>query len=73
MENITNEPVRIEAPEMVKAKSELIPRPTYWPFFTALGLMFMGWGLITFWLFSAVGLLVFVISLIGWINLMRHD
>lgn len=59
--------------EMVKAKPEHLPKPTYWPFFTALGLLFMGWGLISFWLFSLVGFFVFVISLIGWINLMRHE
>ncbi len=59
--------------EMVKARPEILPKPTYWPFFMALGLTFMGWGLLTIWLISLAGLVVFVISLIGWINLLRHE
>lgn len=59
--------------EMVKAKPEHLPKPTYWPFFLALGLTFMGWGLLTIWLISLTGFIVFVISLIGWINNMRHE
>jgi len=58
---------------MVKAKPEHLPKPTYWPFFAALGLLLMGWGLLSLWLFSVVGLIVFVISLTGWINCMRHE
>ena len=73
MENTGNNTVQDNQQEMVKAKPERLPKPTYWPFFAALGLMFMGWGLLSFWLFSVVGLIVFVISLIGWINLMRHE
>ncbi len=59
--------------ELVKAKPEHLPKPTYWPFFLAMGLMFMGWGLLTIWLISVAGFIVFVISLIGWINNMRHE
>ncbi len=59
--------------EKVKAKPEVLPEPTYWPFFLAMGLMFAGWGLLTIWLISVAGLLVFVISLIGWINILRHE
>jgi hypothetical protein len=59
--------------EKVKAKPEELPHPTYWPFFLALGLMFLGWGLLTTWLISVAGLIVFVISLIGWINILRHE
>ena len=73
MENTGNTSTQDKQQEMVKAKPERLPKPTYWPFFSALGLMFMGWGLLSFWLFSVVGLIVFVISLIGWINLMRHE
>ncbi len=68
MENQTD-----DKKEMVKAKPEILPEPTYWPFFLALGLMFMGWGLLSTWLFSLAGFIVFVISLIGWINLLRND
>lgn len=59
--------------EKVKAKPEHLPKPTYWPFFLALGLMFLGWGLLTTWLISLAGFIVFVISLIGWINILRHE
>ncbi len=59
--------------ETVKAKPEKLPAPTYWPFFLALGLMFLGWGLLTTWLISLAGFIVFVISLIGWINILRHE
>jgi hypothetical protein len=59
--------------EKVKAKPEVLPQPTYWPFFLAMGLMFLGWGLLTTWLISLAGFIVFVISLIGWINILRHE
>lgn len=59
--------------EKVKAKPENLPRPTYWPFFLALGLMFAGWGLLSTWLFSMIGLIVIIISLFGWINNLRHE
>lgn len=62
-----------QQPEYAKAKPEQLPEPTYLPFFLAVGLMFMGWGLLTFWLFSLAGFIVFVISLIGWINILRHE
>lgn len=66
-------PDNIPPGEKVKAKPEHLPKPTYWPFFMALGLMFAGWGLLTTWLFSLAGLIVFVISLIAWINILRHE
>lgn len=59
--------------EKVKARPEKLPEPTYWPFFLALGLMFSGWGLLTTWYISVAGFIVFVISLIGWINILRHE
>lgn len=62
-----------EEKEWVKTKPDKLPKPTYWPFFAALGLMFLGWGMVTHWLISLMGLIVFVIALIGWINLLRHE
>jgi hypothetical protein len=56
-----------------KANPEHLPSPTYWPFFLALGLTLAGWGLLTSWLFSATGLLVFTVSLFGWINDLRNE
>jgi len=59
--------------ETVKAKPEKLPGPTYWPFFLAFGVTFMFWGLLTTWIISATGFLVFCIALIGWINILRHE
>jgi hypothetical protein len=59
--------------ELEKAKPEHLPEPTYWPFFMSTGLMFAGWGLLTTWLISVAGLIMFIISLIGWINILRHE
>jgi len=59
--------------EKVKAKPEVLPEPTYWPFFVAMGLAFLGWGLLTTWLISLAGFIVLVVSLIGWINILRHE
>lgn len=57
----------------VKAKPEKLPKPTYWPFFLALGLIFSAWGLLTIWLISAMGLVIFSIALFKWINILRHE
>lgn len=59
--------------EKVKAKPELLPKPTYWPFFLAMGITFLAWGLLTTWIISLAGIIVMVISLIGWINILRHE
>ncbi|WP_419802871.1 hypothetical protein [Mucilaginibacter sp.] len=56
-----------------KAKPEVLPKPTYWPFFLAMGLAFIFWGLLTTWVVLIAGLLIFIISLTGWINLLRHE
>ena len=50
-----------------------LPEPTFWPFFMAIGLTFIGWGLISTWLIAVGGLIVFIISLVGWINILRHE
>lgn len=59
--------------EKVKAKPEILPEPTYWPFFLAMGIAFLGWGLLTTWLISLAGFIILVVSLIGWINILRHE
>ena len=56
-----------------KAKPEVLPRPTYWPFFLAMGLVFLFWGLLTTWVILLAGGLIFTIALIGWINQIRHE
>jgi hypothetical protein len=59
--------------QKVKAKPERLPKPTYWPFFLAIGLTFTAWGLVTTWLIAVAGLIIFIIALTGWINEMRHE
>ena len=62
-----------ETNEMVKPKPDYIPRPTYWPFFTALSLMFLGWGLLTTWIIVVAGTIGFGISLGGWVKELLHE
>jgi len=59
--------------EKVKAKPEVLPEPTYWPFFLAMGLAFLGWGLLTTWLISLAGFIILIVALTGWINILRHE
>jgi hypothetical protein len=59
--------------EKVKAKPEVLPKPTYWPFFLALGIVFLGWGLLTTWLISVAGLIILITALTGWLNILRHE
>jgi hypothetical protein len=59
--------------EMIKARPEKLPEPTYWPFFLALGLTLTGWGLLSTWIISLGGLIVFIVALTGWVNILRHE
>ena len=69
-EEIKNPAARVET---VKAKPEILPKPTYWPFFLALGIVFLGWGLLTTWLISVAGLIILITALSGWLNILRHE
>lgn len=51
-----------------KAQPQRLPEPTYWPFMLALGIVVLLWGILTNIIVSAVGLVVFVIALAGWLN-----
>lgn len=50
-----------------KAQPEQLPKPTYWPFFLALGTVFMFWGILASWIITGIGFVVFVVALTGWI------
>jgi hypothetical protein len=56
-----------------KAKPESIPRPTVWPAALALAITFTAWGLVTSPIVLAVGVLLFAVSLGGWIGEIRHE
>lgn len=55
------------------AVPEELPEPTYWPFYLAMGISLLAWGLLTMWEFSLLGLIIIIISLVGWINILRHE
>ncbi|MPR36260.1 hypothetical protein [Salmonirosea aquatica] len=55
------------------AEPKELPKPTYWPFFLALGVVLMLWGIPTTLYISALGGLIFVLALVRWINLLRHE
>lgn len=58
----------MEKTNRYKAQPEELPKPTYWPFFTALGVIFIFWGILTNWIVSGIGLLLFGVALFGWIT-----
>ena len=61
------------APTGASPSPTSIPRPTYWPAAMAFGLTFLLWGLVTSPVVLGVGVVVFVVSLVGWIGEMRHE
>ncbi len=52
---------------------ERVPAPTYQPAVMSLGIMFMMFGLVTSYAFSAVGLILFVFALSRLIGELVHD
>jgi hypothetical protein len=54
-------------------KPDAVPRPTSWPAGLALGITLFAWGIISSPVILAVGLVVFVVSLAGWIGEIRHE
>jgi hypothetical protein len=59
--------------ELEPAVPEELPELTYWPFYLAMGISLSAWGLLTMWEFSLLGLIIIIISLVGWINILRHE
>jgi hypothetical protein len=56
-----------------RPRPERIPRPTAWPPALALGITFFAWGLVTSPVVLGVGLVLFTLSLAGWIGEIRHE
>ena len=50
-----------------------IPEPTYMPVVMAIGMICMLWGIVTTYLITLVGVVLFVISILGWIGELRHE
>ena len=59
--------------EWVPLTPEHLPPPTFWPAGFALGITFVFWGLISSWVVLAVGGVLFVGCLAGWIAEIRHE
>lgn len=60
------------APGWKPLPMEELPHPTYWPITMALGIVFMLWGIVTSFIISGVGIVLFVIALVGWIGDIQH-
>ena len=52
---------------------ERLPEPTVWPLVLAFGATLMAWGVVTAWIISGVGLLLFAAGTGGWVANMRHE
>ncbi|GGG49304.1 aa3-type cytochrome oxidase subunit IV [Bizionia arctica] len=50
-----------------KAQPEELPKPTYWPFFLAFGVVLIFWGILTSWIITGIGFILFAVALTGWI------
>jgi len=50
-----------------------LPKPSVWPAVCGIGIGLLGFGVVTSWLFSAVGVLAIAWSLAGWIRELCHD
>jgi hypothetical protein len=55
-----------------RPRPEEIPRPTHLPAAMAFGLTLFFWGLVTSPVVLGAGLVVVVVTLIGWVGEMRH-
>ncbi len=50
---------------------ERLPEPTLWPAVLALGSCFLAWGILTSWLMSAAGAVLFIMGCAGWVGDLR--
>lgn len=55
------------------AKPEVIPEPSVWPPALALAITLLLWGLVTSLIITGVGIVLFIISIVGWIGDIRHE
>lgn len=62
-----------EPVEWQEPREMLIPRPTTWPLLTAFSITFILLGLITVYWVVAAGLILFAVSIVGWMGEILHD
>ena len=70
---LTPNPAQQTRHDWNKARPEELPRPTWWPAVMALGITFIFWGVVTSYLITGVGLILFAMALAGWIGEIRYE
>ena len=60
-------------PGFVPLHPEPLPRPTFWPGALAFAVTFLLWGIVSSPYITGVGVLLFAVSLAGWIGDIRHE
>jgi hypothetical protein len=61
-----------EAAEWSSPQPEKTPLPTYAPFFLALGITFLLFGIVSSYVFSAAGFVLMVVSISKWVGELLH-
>ncbi len=56
-----------------RAQPEHLPEPTQWPPALALAVTLIFWGLVSSLIITAIGVLLFGLSVVGWIRDIRHE
>ncbi|HEU5015098.1 MAG TPA: hypothetical protein VFT66_21425 [Roseiflexaceae bacterium] len=59
-------------PGWQRVTHEGIPAPTYWPAVLAFGITLFFWGILTSWIISGMGVIIFVVAIVGWIGDLLH-
>jgi hypothetical protein len=54
--------------DWAKPMPQKTPAPTFWPISLAMSIIFILWGIISTWVISVVGLILFGISIRGWVK-----
>jgi hypothetical protein len=54
-------------------KPEAIPAPTYWPLVLSFGATLIGFGVLTSYLISLAGIVLFILAIVKWIGEMCRD
>jgi hypothetical protein len=49
-------------------KPEVIPLPTYWPFVLSFGATLAGFGVLTSYLISVVGIVICILAVVKWVG-----
>jgi hypothetical protein len=56
-----------------KALPDTLPPPTVWPATLSLGVTLMAFGVVTSWIMSVTGVVLFLFGVGGWVEDLRHD